>query len=159
MRADSTPNPCVAARASPESFRRTRLKIAVDIQSSVVTSRCSGSGANFPRGVILSGAKDLCIPAGMHRPRSLRHGDKRAPAKKGRRSALCLLRLLFRLADRDGLARLTHLEPGETPHRDVLAQLAYLGRNQLRDRDRLILDKRLLVKADFFVELAHLTFD
>ena len=42
---------------------------------------------------------------------------------------------------------------------DVLAELADLGRDQLLDGLRLLLDERLLEQADLLVELAHLAFE
>src|SRR5215469_6661272 len=77
-------------------------------------------------------------------------------AKKGRlRAPLILLRLLFGLRDGYGFAGVADFKSGKTADGDVLAQLADLGRDQLRDRLRLVLDKWLLVKADLLVELLH----
>src|SRR5438876_3124879 len=117
MRGESTPKPCEAARASPESFSRTRLKI--------------GSGMS--------------------------PSDSIPQTKKGHLfGALELLRLLFRLRNGDRLAGVADLKSRKSPDRDVLAQLADFGRDQLRDGLRLVLDKGLLVQADLFVELFHL---
>src|ERR1700722_2434713 len=66
---------------------------------------------------------------------------------------------LCRLGHGDGLARVANFEARETPHRDVLAQLADLGRNELRDRDGLVLNEGLLQQANLFVELFHLAGD
>src|SRR5438105_1242955 len=55
-------------------------------------------------------------------------------------------------------SRLAYFETGEAAHRDVFPQLADLGGDKLCHRDGLIFDERLLVEADFLVELAHLAF-
>src|SRR5579864_1630505 len=116
MRAVSTPKPWLAARASPESFRRTRLKM--------------GSG----------------MPSEYYR--RLKKGTFRCPLKS--------LSLLFRLRDGDGLASVADLKSCESPDGNVLAQLADLRRDELRNRNSLVLDEGLLVQADFLVELFHL---
>src|ERR1700679_1119204 len=78
---------------------------------------------------------------------------KRAPIGRSE-----LLGFLFcRFGDRDSLARIANLKARAAPHADVLAQLADLRRNQLRDRDSLVLDERLLQQANFLVELFHLS--
>src|SRR5262245_40512557 len=71
--------------------------------------------------------------------------QKKAP----RRAPELLSFLLCRLGDGDGLARVTHLEARKAPHSDVLAELADPRRDQLANRDGLVLDKRLLEQADF----------
>src|SRR5215472_6572958 len=73
-------------------------------------------------------------------------------------SALALLAFWFELGDGDSLAGFAYLKAGKAPHRDVLSQLADLGRDQLRYRQRLVLNERLLVEANLFVEFAHLAF-
>jgi hypothetical protein len=55
-----------------------------------------------------------------------------------------------------GPIRRAHLEAREAPHRDVLAQLGHLGRHNLRDGLRLVLDERLVQQAELLVELAQL---
>src|SRR6266498_287327 len=70
-----------------------------------------------------------------------------------------LLSLLFLLRDGDGLAGVADLESRKSPDGNVLAQFADLGRDQLRDRNSLVLDEGLLVEADLLVELGHLAFD
>src|SRR5271157_2644939 len=62
------------------------------------------------------------------------------------------------LADSYGLAYVAHLEAGKALDRDVLAQLADDGRNELRHGHGLVLDEGLLVEADLLVELRHLAF-
>src|SRR5579872_895934 len=66
---------------------------------------------------------------------------------------------LCRLGDRDSLARVAHLEAREAAHSDVLAEFADLRRDELPDRDSLVLDERLLEQADFLIELLHLAID
>src|SRR5258708_7216054 len=143
MRAVSTPKPWFAASASPESLSRTRLKAGVAVMresrspASEAVRNCS---AGVPSAV-----------AGAPRPR-------RKHAKKGAHRApfeLFAFRLR-RLRDRDGLAHVTHLEARKSSHRDVLAQLADLGRDELRDRDGLVLDEGLRQQANLFIELFHL---
>src|SRR5581483_4899430 len=80
---------------------------------------------------------------------------KKAP----RRAPELLCFWLCRFSDRDGLARITHLEACEAAHGDVLAELTDLRRNQLSDRNGLVLDERLLEQADFLVKLFHLAVD
>src|SRR5215472_16820562 len=75
--------------------------------------------------------------------------QRRAPAS---------LAFLFGLGYGDGLADFTYLKAGKAPHRDVLSQFADFGRDQLRNRKRLVLNERLLVEANLFVEFAHLAF-
>src|SRR5215831_13490803 len=106
MREVSMPKPLSAARASPESFRSTRLNI--------------GSG----------------MPLKSYRAKS-----KRAPCG----APFSLLSLLFWLGDGYGLAGVADLEAREPLDRYVLAQLADLGRDELRDRTGLVLDEGLLV--------------
>src|SRR5215471_13766614 len=119
MRQVSMPKPLSAAKASPESFRSTRLKI--------------GSGMSL---------------------KSYRAKSKRAPC-----GAPFLFSLLVWLGDGDGLAGVADLESREPLDRYVLAQLADLGRDELRDRTGLVLDEGLLVKANLLVELGHLALD
>src|SRR5271157_3749778 len=63
------------------------------------------------------------------------------------------------LADSYGLAYVAHLEAGKALDRDVLAELADDGRDELRHGHGLVLDEGLLIQADLLVELAHLAFD
>src|SRR5882757_2092088 len=59
----------------------------------------------------------------------------------------------------DGPVGVAYLEAGEAAHGDVLAELADLLRDELRDGHGLLLDEGLIEQADLFVELAHLAFD
>src|SRR5215469_17775897 len=146
MRAVSTPNPWVAASASPESLSRTRLKMAVGIKVSWLpcfkVSKLLARVKTQPPLVDFDNLK--------FRNLETLKGAPRHPFS---------VSFLFRLADRDGLALIAHLEPGKAAHADVLAQLANGGCNELRDGDRLVLDKGLLVQADLFIKLAHFTLD
>src|SRR5580658_8946002 len=139
MRAVSMPKPCVAARASPEIFRRIRLK----------------TGSGMKKQILRSLRTTL--------------GYRESINQKGRRSAPELFRLLFRSRSRcfapiirlgtgkgDGSGDVADFEAGEAAHRDVLAELAHLGGDQLRDADGLVLDEGLFEQADLFVELFHL---
>src|SRR5215813_15519043 len=63
----------------------------------------------------------------------------------------------LRLSDCPAL--LAYFETGEAANRDVLAQLADLCCNQLRDADGLLFDEGLIKQAHFLVELGHLAFD
>src|SRR3984885_15485762 len=85
-----------------------------------------------------------------------------SPAQRKKRAPLApieLFGLLFRLSNGDSLTRIAHFEASEAAHRDVFAELANLGGNQLSNGDRLVLNEGLLQQADFFVKLAHLAFD
>src|SRR5579864_6355708 len=148
MRAVSTPKPWLAASASPDNLSRTRLKAGVGVVMKDLAwpaYRCKAAPLSGSAGV---------PPAVASAPRARRISRHKKGAPQG---ALRLLRFrLCRLGDRDGLARVPNLEPRKTPHGDVLAQLADLGRDQLRDRDGLILDERLFEQADFLIELLHL---
>src|ERR1700733_5486395 len=59
----------------------------------------------------------------------------------------------------DGPVGVAYLEAGEAAHGDVLAELADLLRDELRNAHGLLLDEGLIEQADLFVELAHLAFD
>src|SRR5271169_475022 len=169
MRVVSTPKPWFAASASPESLSRTRLKAGVVV---------IGSVPGFPlttSSILLCDSKQsLCHPERSEGPMQFRrrprlHGPfaslrmtgkwnlnrnkKGAPAG---RPELFAFRLC-RLRNSNSLAHVTHLEAGKPPYCDVLAQLADLGGDQLRDRNGLVLDEGLLQQADFFIELLHLT--
>ena len=132
MRSGSTPKPWLAARASPESLSRMRLKTGVGI---------SCSFQSLVLQFLVTGRMPIAY-------------TRASPETRNRAPKLPLLRFLFRLGDGDGLARLAHLEAREAADRDVLAQLADLGGDQLADADGLVLDEGLLEQADFFVELA-----
>ena len=164
MRKGSTPKPWVAARASPESLSRMRLKtgVVIGIQSSI-SAKC---GSRTTLGRITWTAARLSAEqssAGALISDCFGSTKKRlassARRSAGRLSSRELLGFLFRLSDGDGLAGIADLEAGEAAHRDVLAQLADLGGDQLRDADRLVLDEGLLQQADLLVELGHLAFD
>src|SRR5208282_920582 len=73
-----------------------------------------------------------------------------------RRTALVRLVVRLRADEGDRSAHIPDFEPGKTPHRDVLAEFADFGGDQLRDADGLVLDKGLLQQADLFVKLFHL---
>src|SRR5207245_11705001 len=83
--------------------------------------------------------------------------------RANKRSAVAPLRLLgfpfTRLGDPHRLAHVPHFETCETAYREVLAQLANSGRDELRNADRLIFNEGLLVQANFFIKLAHLAFN
>src|SRR5215469_12126727 len=139
IRAVSTPKPWFAARASPDNLSKIRLKAGVLVMKDSFVPlffRTAGSAPTF---------------ASTLAPYS-------TTSKKGApRGALELFAFgLRRLGDCDGLAGVTHLEPGKPPDGDVLAQLPDLRRDQLSDRDGLIFDERLLGQAHFLVELLHL---
>src|SRR5580698_3994277 len=96
--------------------------------------------------------------------RSLRSNIKKARHMPGLfkfTNSDCLRLRLFsgRLGLRNGPVRIANLEAGKAADGDILTQLADLLRDQVLDRNRLLLDKRLIQQADFLVELAHLAFD
>src|SRR5579863_4838382 len=131
MRFVSTPKPCSAARASPESLSRTRLKAGV----------CMGF-QGFP----VSGLQlPVCCPQGWKPETDL---------LRCRSTGLATL-IGLRFRDRHGLSRIADLEARKAAYADVFPQLANFRRNELRNRHGLVLDERLLQQADFLVELLH----
>src|SRR5271169_5039803 len=114
MRSWSTPKPWFAARASPESLSRMRLKMGVSISFEPTEMLLRRWRSGFP-------------------------------------ALIGLLR-----SERDRRARVAYLEARKAAHGDVLAQLADLGSDQLRNVDGLVLDEGLLQQAHLFVELFHL---
>src|SRR6185369_10366020 len=58
-----------------------------------------------------------------------------------------------------GCRSVAHFEADETRHRDVFAELGYLGLDQIGDGGGVLLDERLFHQADFFVELGQTAFD
>src|SRR6266850_7659530 len=66
---------------------------------------------------------------------------------------------LCRLGDCNCLACIPYLEARKAADSDILAQLADLRGNQLRDGYALVLDEGLIEQADLFVELLHLASD
>jgi hypothetical protein len=127
MRKGSTPKPWVAARASPEIFSRMRLNTGVDIEFRLPEIGLRTNG-DMPS---IAGFFSFC--------RKL---------SRALRKCLLILQALFGLLlglrNGDGFARVADFEAHEAAHGNVLAQFANLGRNQLRDADRLVLDEGLL---------------
>src|ERR1039457_1125565 len=168
MRFVSTPKPWFAAKASPESLSRTRLKAGVGVvigsvpgfplatssillchsEQSLCHPERSAEPMQFCRRPRLHGSFALLRMTGMRNLNRNKKAPRRAPGLFAFR--------LCRLRDGDGLACVSHLEAGKAAHGDILAQFADFGRNQLRDRDGLVLVEGLLEQAHFFVELLHL---
>src|ERR1700757_1708968 len=132
MRAASTPKPRSAASASPDSLSRMRLKTGVGIGKFQV-SGFQVSSQNF------------LLPSGTRDTRNLK---PETFLLSHRRRGLATLIILLRSGGSHGHPRLADLEAGEAAHGDVLAQLADLAGDELRDRDGLVLNERLLEQAD-----------
>ena len=85
------------------------------------------------------------------------HGNlKSRNSLRGRSYRIGLFR---RGRSRGGAVHLADLEPRESAHRDVLAQLRDRLIDQLFDRDAFVLDEMLFVEAILFVEFLHLAAD
>src|SRR5215469_6356522 len=104
MRKVSTPTPLYAARASPESFRSTRLKIGSGIYSILARGAMRNAGFKVPRRI----RKPWNLGTSVRNPKSAPFG---APE---------LLSLWFRLGDGNRLAGVADFKSCEPQHRDVL---------------------------------------
>src|SRR3984957_19633150 len=107
-------------------------------------------------------ARGIYIAAPLPKKKKKQQG----PSQQMERALLFLCGAVLRLGvvrccldGGDGPVGVAYLEAGEAAHRDVLAELADLLRDELRNAHGLLLDEGLIEQADLFVELAHLAFD
>ena len=77
------------------------------------------------------------LPVSSHWPDAYRTHASR-PETRNRKPETALFGFLFWFGDSDGLTSFSHLEAGKAAHRDVLAQLADLGGNELTNAHGLV---------------------